>query len=59
MAKVTVIGRRKLEKVAESYGVDVEAEEQQGRLVQHVESKTSGSSSGCRDIGYLQQCQDD
>ena len=35
--KVTVLTRRKVEKVAEEYGVDVAEEEQQGRLVQHVE----------------------
>ena len=50
MAKVTVIGRRRLEKLAESYGVDVDAEEQQGRLVQHVEGKISGSSSACMKV---------
>lgn len=37
VAKVTVISRRKVDQVAESYGVDLNAEEQQGRLVQHVE----------------------
>ena len=37
VGKVTVLTRRKVEKVEESYGVDLSQEEQQGRLVQHVE----------------------
>ena len=39
VAKVTVITRRKVNSVAESYGVDVKEEEEQGRLVQHVEGE--------------------
>ena len=34
---MTLLTRRKVDKVDESYGVDVSEEEQQGRLVQHVE----------------------
>ncbi len=35
--KVTVITRRKIDNVSEVYDVDVDTEEQEGRLVQHVE----------------------
>ena len=34
-----MLGRRKVDKIGESYGVEVVAEEQQGRLVQHVEGE--------------------
>ena len=37
VGKVTVLTRRKVEAVPERYGVDVTAEETEGRLVQHVE----------------------
>lgn len=37
VAKVTVLGRRKLESVPEQYGADLSVEESEGRLVQHVE----------------------
>ncbi len=37
VAKVTVMGRRKMESVPEQHGVDLSAEETEGRLVQHVE----------------------
>ncbi len=43
VAKVTVLGRRKLESVPEQYGVDLSAEEGDGRLVQHVEGKTNSN----------------
>lgn len=39
MGKVTVVGRRRQETVPEQYGVNIEEEETQGRLVQHVEGK--------------------
>ena len=32
-----MITRRKVDEVAESYGMDLAQEEEQGRLVQHVE----------------------
>lgn len=37
VSKVTVFARRKVDNVAESYGVDLSEEEGKGRLVQHVE----------------------
>ena len=33
--KVTLIGRRKVDSVAEVYGVNLEEEERNGRLIQH------------------------
>ena len=36
---MTLIGRRKQEVVPEQYGVSIEEEEAQGRLVQHVEGR--------------------
>ena len=36
---MTLLTRRRVDEVAESYGVDISQEEQQGRLVQHVEGK--------------------
>ena len=37
MGKVTVLTRRKVEELPEQYGVDLAAEETDGRLVQHIE----------------------
>ena len=37
VGRVTLLSRRKVDKVDESYGVDVSEEEQRGRLTQHVE----------------------
>lgn len=41
VGKVTLLTRRRIDGVEESYGVDVSQEEQQGRLVQHVEGTYS------------------
>ena len=43
---MTVVGRRKVDSVlVESYGVNVSEEEEQGRLVQHVQGKAVGMGS--------------
>ena len=34
---MTVLTRRRVDEVAENHGVDLSQEEQEGRLVQHVE----------------------
>ena len=39
MDKVTLITRRRLDYVAEEYNVDLNTEEEKGRLVQHVEGE--------------------
>lgn len=48
--KVTVLTRRKVEKVAAEYGVDVAEEEQQGRLVQHVEDLDTLSDENAKQL---------
>ena len=47
---MTVLGRRKVDGVAEGYGVNVSEEEKQGRLVQHVQGKAMGRATSllCR-----------
>jgi len=45
VSKVTVITRRKVEQVAEQYGVDIAQEEKQGRLLQHVEGKDTQTAT--------------
>ena len=37
---MTVIGRRRVDHVSGTYGVDVNDEESRGRLVQHVEGRS-------------------
>ena len=47
---MTVLGRRKVDSVAEGYGVNVSEEEEQGRLLQHVQGKAVGRATSvlCR-----------
>ena len=40
-----MLTRRKVETVGESYGVDISQEEQEGRLVQHVEGKEANHTT--------------
>ena len=51
-----LLGRRKLESVPKQFGVDVEAEEGEGRLVQHVEGESilTGIYSG--ELDTLPSC---
>jgi len=41
VGKVTVLSRHKVAEIPEQYGVDLAAEETEGRLVQHIEGLNS------------------